>query len=94
MKSGKNGKKRGWIVAKHFEELDGAGFAESCAPCSGAGKLTEDGRMLCSRVGATPEAVTVAQARACDGTKPPMPVDLEVRGLRQQQDDCYCEVHI
>lgn len=60
--------KKIWVLEKHKKESEGTGF-EECYPCDGF-KKPEDGKMLCSRAGATPVQITVAQAQACDGTNP------------------------
>ena len=92
-KSGKNGKKRASVVEKHRKALKGSGY-EICADCAGCGgQLTKRGRMICSRIGGTPEAVTLEQAKACDGTRPPAVVDLEARGQYCDDHESW-EVHI
>ena len=70
-KNGKNGRKDAGVVDKHERFLKGTGY-EDCIECAGCGgRLRDDGLMHCSRAGARPLPVTVSQAQACDGTKPP-----------------------
>jgi hypothetical protein len=62
-----------WVVRKHEAALAGTCFAR-CAECPGTGGKIVDGRMSCARAGATPVLVTEAQAKACNGKKPPAQV--------------------
>ena len=87
MKNGKNGLKGAWVVQKHRTALEGTGF-ESCAECAGCpGKLHENGLMKCSRTApGAPFCITVQPAKACDGTRPSMLVDLEAARPRTRAD--------
>jgi hypothetical protein len=58
-----------WAVKKHLTALAGTSF-EKCAGCPGTVGRLENGKMRCSRAGATPVLITEAQAQRCDGSKP------------------------
>ena len=59
-----------WACANHERALAGTGF-QKCAPCPGCGGKIMEGLMRCGRVGGNGVLITEAQARRCDGTKPP-----------------------
>jgi hypothetical protein len=70
------GRKYLWAVQKHATALAGTVFAGKCANCPGTtGKLT-NGKMGCSRAGAAPVLITEAQAKRCDGRKPPLTLEV------------------
>lgn len=69
-------------VDRHVVILKGTGF-ERCAKCPGSGGKVVDGRMPCSRCGAVPQLITVMQAQACMGKKPP-PYDAQKKKKRMR----------